>query len=96
MWSSVWAPLAGLGSLLITASQVAVSQAFVPSTAGAARAAASAAAAEPQQQRQRNFHTPRRASTDLAATRRDVLRMPSSEPMVRVESNYIGLISAKV
>ncbi|CAM9421314.1 unnamed protein product [Scytosiphon promiscuus] len=68
MWSTAWTPLVGLSSLLV-ASQVGVSRAFVP-PAAAARAAGLA------------FHRPRRAGTDMAATRRDVLRMPSSEPMV--------------
>lgn len=73
MLPSLW--LTGLG-LLATPS---LSQAFVPSTA--ARAAASAAATGQQQQ---TLHRQQqRSCVGLAATRRDVVRMPSSEPMVR-------------
>lgn len=74
MWPSVW--LTGLGLLTAAAP---VSQAFVPSTA--ARAAATGH--QPQQQLQQQMKKQQRSGVGMAATRRDVLRMPSSEPMVR-------------
>lgn len=77
MRSSLW--LRGLGLLAVPS----VSQAFVPSTA--ARAAAAAAATGQQQQR---LHQQQRSCVGLAATRRDVVRMPSSEPMVRDEERF--------
>lgn len=58
-----------------------MSQAFVPSTA--ARAATLAAATGQQQQQQRlQQQQQRQSGVGMAATRRDVVRMPSSEPMV--------------
>eukprot|EP00752_Nemacystus_decipiens_P004895 g4454.t1 len=65
--------LTGLGLLAVPS----VSQAFVHSTSARA---ASAAATTGQQQRK--LHQQDRSYVTLAATRRDVLRMPSTEPMV--------------
>ena len=72
MRSHSW--LTGLGLLAVSCA----SQAFVPSTAARATAAARATG-----QQQRRLHRHQRSGVELAATRRDVLRMPSSEPMVR-------------
>ena len=83
MWPSVW--LTGLSLFAVAAPPA--SQAFVPSTV--AKAAAATGHQQPQQKLQQQLMKQRRSGVGMAATRRDVVRMPSSEPMVRESTTVV-------